>query len=814
MKIRSKFIMNIVFLIIFLLFDLVILIIRIKYITTIKTDETTIYQTNKEITEFLGMDNYSNFKDDFNELKEYYLSYEFQDYYPQLKVIENEFINIEKNIGLKDAINRDNIIRDSLTQISVNLLDLSYKIDLNAKGTGNLLNYIFYLSLVILIITIVNFANIGKSVILSVGRLVKGIDRIKEGILNEKIVLKGKDEFKDLAGCINDMTWKLQKSYNDLQDEIKIRTEKEKVIVSSEKRYRSFFEMNNVVMLLTDCEKGRILDANPSAIRYFGFSKEDLVNKNIYDINIIDNDEMLNNLYEKTQVDENHYFLKQKNSKGEIRYVEIFQTPVIIEEKKMFLSIIFDITEKLVTENKLEHSMENYRLLFDNVNDAIFVYTLDKNHKPSRFINVNDVACRISGIDRDELLKMNIFDIHPEAFFRKITGDISSILDQGQLITETLFKNKDGRFIPVEINSNLITLDEKKTVIAIVHDISDRKKREELLVKSRDEYLKILNDFPNPIIKSNEFKQYDYFNASWFEFTGRTPGKELGIGWEEIIHDEDKKRFDTVYEYSFKNRDPFNIEIRIKHSEGTYRWVSVNGIPFYNMEGEFRGYISSCYDINYIKISNERIKKSLNEKDLLIKEIHHRVKNNLQIIQSLLNLQMSKIQSEETREIIRVNQDRIKSMALIHESIYQSNDFTNIDLENYIRYICLYLMQTYGINTDRIKVDIKVKKVFLNIDISIPLGMIINELISNSLRHSFASTDEGEIELEIKPVSGKKYSMILSDNGKEFSERSSVNNPASFGYILINNLLKQLNGKMDIERNDGKNIIRTEFEDK
>jgi PAS domain S-box-containing protein len=216
----------------------------------------------------------------------------------------------------------------------------------------------------------------------------------------------------------------------------------------------------------------------------------------------------------------------------------------------------------------------------------------------------------------------------------------------------------------------------------------------------------------------------------------------------------------------------------------------------------------------------ERIIASLKEKEVLLKEIHHRVKNNLQIISSLLNMQAKCIKDENTLNMFMESQNRVRSMALVHEELYQSKDMTRIDFEDYVRNLINYLFRSYGVNSNDIMVRIEIKDVFLGVDMAIPCGLIINELVSNSLKHAFpvyaacvaekpggsiyGERSKGEGEICISFCSDdNKHTLIVGDNGVSFPEDMDFRNTESLGLQLVNTLAHQLEGTIELDRNGG-----------
>jgi two-component sensor histidine kinase len=208
-------------------------------------------------------------------------------------------------------------------------------------------------------------------------------------------------------------------------------------------------------------------------------------------------------------------------------------------------------------------------------------------------------------------------------------------------------------------------------------------------------------------------------------------------------------------------------------------------------------------DITDRKHAEEQVKSSLREKEVLLQEIHHRVKNNLQIISSLLNLQSRNISSEKVKDMFRMSRDRIRSMALIHEKLYQSKDLAKINFSLYIQSITVHLMQTYNASVDRIKLDAEVKDVFLDINKAIPCGLIVNELVSNSLKHAFPDNMKGNIRVLL--LSGNNGNLCLSvgDDGIGLSEDVYVQKPHSLGLQLVNDLIDQLGGTLELDLSEG-----------
>lgn len=206
------------------------------------------------------------------------------------------------------------------------------------------------------------------------------------------------------------------------------------------------------------------------------------------------------------------------------------------------------------------------------------------------------------------------------------------------------------------------------------------------------------------------------------------------------------------------------------------------------------------------RVAEIEISNSLHEKEVLLKEIHHRVKNNLQIVSSLLFFQSKQIEDPKMLDMFRDGQNRVKSMALIHEKLYQSGDLANIDFKQYVKKLTNFLFQSYGINQAKIKFKNNVQDVELGVDTAVPFGLIINEIVSNSLKHGFKTQEFGEVKIDMGYDENNKLILIISDNGVGISEDLNIEESESLGLRLVNNLTTQLNGTITFLNNNGTTV--------
>lgn len=228
----------------------------------------------------------------------------------------------------------------------------------------------------------------------------------------------------------------------------------------------------------------------------------------------------------------------------------------------------------------------------------------------------------------------------------------------------------------------------------------------------------------------------------------------------------------------------------------------------YDTEGQVIAANVVAHDITERKRMEEKIHASLREKEILISEIHHRVKNNLQVISSLLGLQARSSGNPELSEMLNNIQGRIRSMAMIHEKLYNTNDFKRIELSNYVKILSQDLFNTHNINPRKIDLTIQTDgEVYVDVTKAIPCGLVLNELISNALKHAFPGDRKGKLQIIISETKNAKIDIVVRDNGVGLPDNIDIHQPQTLGLELVNGLVKnQLDGQIEVRRNNGTKI--------
>ncbi len=298
-----------------------------------------------------------------------------------------------------------------------------------------------------------------------------------------------------------------------------------------------------------------------------------------------------------------------------------------------------------------------------------------------------------------------------------------------------------------------------------------------------------------------------FANTEAHKLLGYAPKELVGKHWtlivpeidHTVVHGEIVKRPQGIHS---------RYEINLQNSVGVSVPVMVSATPMFDGEN-YVGTLSAFIDITERKQAEEQIKVSLKEKEVMLQEIHHRVKNNLQVIASLLSLQSGYVEHPQALEIFKESEQRIRSMALIHEKLYRSENLARIDLAEYINDLSTYLFRSHKAASRGIKLNLQTRHVLLSIDTAVPCGLILNELISNALKHAFPlenGTSNHEILINLDSFSDK-VSLRIADNGVGFPKDIDFQNTASLGLKIVNSLVTQLDGNIELFNQTG-----TEFQ--
>ncbi|MEI6044101.1 MAG: histidine kinase dimerization/phosphoacceptor domain -containing protein [Chloroflexota bacterium] len=294
-----------------------------------------------------------------------------------------------------------------------------------------------------------------------------------------------------------------------------------------------------------------------------------------------------------------------------------------------------------------------------------------------------------------------------------------------------------------------------------------------------------------------------YCNHRFADMLGISLEYIIGNSFFPFVKPDDLPLLKTVLEQS--SQECCKVELSLQTRNGSLRSCELALNPI--LIEHLKMICLVATDLTSYKQVEEQLKASLYEKEALLKEVHHRVKNNLQIISSLLKLQSHSVQEPKTLALFRESQNRVKSMALIHEKLYQTKNLSRIDFAEYIQSLVTHLFRTYRVGLNNVNLTVKAIDVWLSMDQAIPCGLLVNELISNSLKYAFPTIEppleKGEIKIVLEVVVKEQnwFSLLVEDNGIGLPLEVDPYHSNSFGMVLVRTLVEQLDGQMEFSNN-------------
>ncbi len=527
------------------------------------------------------------------------------------------------------------------------------------------------------------------------------------------------------------------------------------------------------------------------------------------------------------------YRFKQKS--GNYIYVEDCGTYLRDKEGRVYrmIGVIKDITERKRGTEILRKSEERFRIVAEQTGQMVYDYDVPKD-KVGWSGAIKELTDYSIGEFEINCLADWEKHLHPEDR-RRVVDSFKKCLETGERYSEEYrFRKKDGSYYYVE-NRGVFLKDENGRIYRMLgtnKDITQIKHSLEKVRESEEKYRSFMRNFKGIAFQGDMYFSPVFMHGAMEEITGYTEEEFLSgtIPWPRLTVPEDRH---LIYEDAAKLRTIPNTlierEYRIRHKNGKLHWICELIQNISDSSGKPLFVQGSIYDITERKEAEEALTRT---EEIRKKEIHHRIKNNLQVISSLLELQADQFNEEKVIEAFRESQNRVASMAIIHEELYRAGDTETLDFAAYLRKLTSDLLRSYMVRKGDVKLKLEVEEIFLGMDTAIPLGIIVNELVSNALKHAFPAGRKGEIHVKLfrKESSGNKsisnitnnidarstinknnqFTLIVSDNGLGFPENIDITNTDSLGLQLVNTLVEQLEGTIELERN-GTTVLRIEF---
>ncbi len=464
-----------------------------------------------------------------------------------------------------------------------------------------------------------------------------------------------------------------------------------------------------------------------------------------------------------------------------------------------------EVAERKAAEDALRESEEKYRTLIENVQDGVFLI------QDGELKFVNEAFARISGYTVEEIHGMGFRGLVAPDDRAMVTDRYVRMMAGEDMPMEYEFhgiqKNGDTR-TTVYMTIGLLEYQGEPAVIGTLKDITGQKRTVDALRKSEEKYRTLFEIVKDAIFLSDETGKFVDVNQAACKSLGYSREELLRLSNREI--DADPRGYEAFLKVRNTPAKEAIFEVNQRRKDGTLLPVEITG-KFFEIDGELRS-LAIARDITERKAAEERIKRSLREKNVLMHEIHHRVKNNLQVVSSLLSMQARTTRSKEAIDVLSKSQSRINTMALIHTQLYESGDLSELNMEEFVGTLSEELFRSYPVNDTRIARIVNVTDRKFPVSVGVYVGLIINELLSNALQHAFGEGKEGKIEVSLTASDSGKVNLRVSDDGVGLPPGFDIDKTRSLGLHLVKILLEdQLQGKLEVV-SDGGVTFNMEFD--
>ncbi|MEG3881056.1 PAS domain S-box protein [Microcoleus sp. herbarium7] len=553
--------------------------------------------------------------------------------------------------------------------------------------------------------------------------------------------------------------------------------------------------------------KGRVTKANDALIAQYGGTRDEFIGRTLYSFlshNLTGGREIIGQLFDSGRI---HIECDNRKFDGELIWVEGDYICIYDSQGRIVghFGVQRDISDRKKAEAALKESEERFRQLAENIESVFWMV----NVQPQEIVYISPGYEKIWGRSCADLYAYGHFfaeSLHPEDRSRVMATFAKKTVSEDEIEYRIVRPDGEIRWIrdrafPIRNQAGQVY-----RVVGIAEDISARKQAEKDIRENEERFRQLAENIQDSFwLVSADFTDLLYLSPAYEQIWGRSPEELYAapLRWMEWVHPEDKHLLEEGIPRVLAGEST-STEYRIFRPDGTMRWVCDRAFPIYDDEsGQVYRIAGICEDISDRKFTEARIQAALREKEVLLKEIHHRVKNNMQVVSSLLQLQAQYIEDEPTLALFEESQTRIHSMALIHEQLYQSENLDRIDLPLYVENLVANLYQSFGCGSTSIQFNLNVDAIYLNIETAIPCGLIINELVSNSLKYAFCQSLSGEININFNEIGFQQFQLIIQDNGSGFPAGFDVENAETLGLRLVRMLTHQLDGTLVIDSQCG-----------
>lgn len=469
-------------------------------------------------------------------------------------------------------------------------------------------------------------------------------------------------------------------------------------------------------------------------------------------------------------------------------------------DSSRILGITIDVTDRKNAEYEIEQKSDQLNALLRTTSEGLWI--VDSH---GRLKVVNQAYCMMSGYTQEELLNMTIADLEAVESPEQVAEHIRLTHKHGIDRFETKHKRKDGTTYDVSVSASIDL--KRNELYGFIRDITEVKIAEQKLIETNNRFQLAEEAGSIGAWEWNALTDEAVWSDNAYKILGFKPGEvDVSLkGFEQLVFPPDRKAFFDTLTLALKEKNEFQMEFRLINKAGEPVWIKDNALIKRDENNKPLRLVGSLQDISERKQYEFLLRNSLDEKEILLKEIHHRVKNNLQVVSSMLYLQSLQIKDESVVDMFQLSLNRIKSMVLVHEYLYQSDDFRNIDFQQYVEELISVLKETYASQAVNIHMEAEVHT-SVKFEQVIYCGLIINELLSNAIKYAFVGREKGAVWLKFYRNESFYYLEVI-DNGVGIPDMAVVDNGNSLGVKILRALVEQLKGEMDYISDKGTKVV-------